>query len=102
MNAVILHPTAATAVPVTHVAPRASGLRQRKVKPATVKHATREDLVALVEARGLRPLKAHTKTELTAMLASGLQIRPAAYDRNNAARKAKRAAEAAQQATAQA
>lgn len=89
MTQLILHPTAATAVPVTHVKPGKSG------KAKTVKaqrDMTRDDLALLVQAKGLRVLKAHTKAELRKMYATGKQVRPAAYDRQNAARKAKRQA----------
>jgi hypothetical protein len=87
MQALIIHPTAATAIPVTHIAAGKSG-KARKVKAQ--RDMTRDDLVILVQAAGLRPLTKHTKTELRLMLTTGQQVRPAAQDRANAQRKAKR------------
>lgn len=72
--------------------PRKPTARKAKAdKPATL---TRADLAALCKAKGLKVLSAHTKRELDVMLASGKQVRPAAYDRQNAKRKAARAAAA--------
>lgn len=92
---VILHPTASTPVPVTHIETGKSGKAKTVKKPRDM---TRDDLALLVQARGLRVLTKHTKAELRAMLTSGQQIRPAAQDRANAARKAKRALEKAAKA----
>lgn len=86
---VILHPTAATPVPVTHIKTGKSGKAKTVKKPRDM---TREALALLVQARGLRVLTKHTKAELRAMLTSGQQIRPAAQDRANEQRRAKRAA----------
>lgn len=99
MQDIILHPTAAHAVPVTHVKPGVSG-KARKVKAQ--RDMTRDDLVLLVQARGLRVLTKHTKAELRIMLTTGEQLRPAAQDRDNAKRRAKRAAAKAAKAQAQA
>lgn len=87
MNAIILHPTAATAVPVTHIKAGRSG-KPRKAKAQ--REMTRDDLAALAHAAGRKVLSAHTKAELRAMIASGQDVRPAAYYRKNAARKAKK------------
>lgn len=88
----VLHPTAATVIPRTLIEARVSGL---KVKTVTKKSRdlTNAQLAELVAAAGLKPLKAHTKAELRAMITSGQQIRPAAYDRANTQRKAKRQAQ---------
>jgi hypothetical protein len=85
----ILHPTASTPVPVTHIATGRSGKTRTVRKPRDL---TRDDLAALVAATGRRVLAAHTKTELRTMLDTGADLRPAAYDKNNAARRAKRLA----------
>ncbi len=92
MNTLILHPTAATAVPVTHVKAGVSGKAKTVKKP---REMTRDDLAILCTAQGFKVVAAHTKAELRAMHVSGQQVRPAAYDRNNQARKAKRAAKKA-------
>lgn len=89
MQAIILHPTAATAIPVTHIKAGKSG---KPVKAKAQRDMTRDDLVVLVQAAGLRPLTKHTKAELRQMLATRQHIKPAAQDRANAQRKAKRAA----------
>ena len=102
MNQIILHPTEATPVPVTHCPPRtARGGKSKQRKPRTPKPGdmTRDELLAALAK--LRPtLKAttkHTKPELLAMLTLGTQVRAAAQDRENARRRAKRAAERAAQ-----
>ncbi len=85
MNALILHPTAATPVPVTHVvtkAKRAKAVKKERLEP------TLADLRLMVAARGIKVTTKHTKGELFAMFASGTYIVPAAYARA----KAKRAA----------
>jgi hypothetical protein len=84
-QALILHPTAATVVPVTHVFTKRPA--KRKVAGLTV-----ADYRQLLGATSLKVTSAHSKAELAEMLRTGKQVRPAAYDRNNAARKAKRAA----------
>ncbi len=86
---IILHPTAATVVPVTHIK---AGRKGKPIKAKAQRDMTREQLAEFVKARGLRVLSKHTKAELRAMIASGQQIRPAAQDRDNAARRAKKAA----------
>lgn len=86
-----LHPTAATAIPYTICAP---GARKAKATAKRPREMTCVDLRALVLARGLKATSAHNKAELRQMLTTGQYLRPAAYDRNNAARKAKRAAAA--------
>ena len=93
MNALILHPTASTPVPVTHVTAKARKARQ--AKPATVKHATREDLEALLAARNLKFTTKHTKPELVRILQTGVYAPAAAYVREQAKRKAARAAKKA-------
>ena len=90
MNAMTLHPVAATAIPYTICATGQSGKRAKAAKRP--RDLTCADLRQLVAARGLRATTAHTKSELRAMLTSGQQLRPAAYDRNNAARRLARAA----------
>jgi len=87
----IIHPTASTPIPRTLIEAGRSGKAKVKAKPRDM---TRDDLAALIQAKGLKALTAHTKAELRAMLVLGKQLRPAAYDRNNAARKAKRAQKA--------
>jgi len=86
MNTLILHPTAATPVPVTHVKAGKSG-KAKAVKAS--RDMTRDDLASLAQAAGRKVVSAHTKAEIRAMIASGQDVRPAAYDRKNAARKAK-------------
>ena len=49
------------------------------------------DLRVLAKAKGLKPTTKHTKGELIAMLTRNTPVRPAALDRQNAARKAARA-----------
>ena len=85
----IIHPTAATAVPVTHIAPGRTGKPRvvRKQRDMTV-----ADLRQLVAGRGLKATTKHTKAELRAMVVTGRQVRAAAQDRENARRRAKRAA----------
>jgi len=85
----IIHPTAATEVPVTLIAPGKSGIAKQKRKPRDI---TAADLRQLVAARGLKATTKHTKAELRAMLTTGVQVRAAAQDRENARRRAKRAA----------
>ncbi len=82
----ILHPTEATPVPVTLIETKRP--RRRNQKPRT--SPTVEDLRLMCKARGLKVTTKHTKGELLAMFASGTQVRPAAYDRENARRQAKR------------
>lgn len=89
MTDMILHPTAATAVPVTHVKAGKSG-KAREVRKS--RDLTNEELRALVKARGLKPSMKHTKAELRHMLTTGQQITAAAQVRENATRRAKRAA----------
>lgn len=84
MTQLILHPTAATAVPVTHIKAGRSG-KARKVKAS--RDMTRDDLMELAALAGFKVLSAHTKAEIRAMLTSGQAIRPAAYDRKNAKRR---------------
>lgn len=86
MNALILHPTAATPVPVTLVATKAK--RKAKAKKERLE-PTLADLRLMVAARGIKVTTKHTKGELLAMFATGTYIRPAAYDRAAKARKAK-------------
>ena len=88
MQSLILHPKAATAVPVTHVK---AGRKGKPVKAKAQRDMTREQLAEFVKARGLKALTKHTKAKLRQMIATGVQVRPAAQDRDNAARKAKRA-----------
>lgn len=89
MNAITLHPTEATPVPVTIIATGRSGKTKQVRKPAQI---TVADLRVLCAAAGLKVTTKHTKAELRAMLTSGQYIRPAALDRENARRKAARAA----------
>lgn len=89
MQAIILHPTASTPIPVTHIKAGKSG---KPVKAKAQRDMTRDDLVILVQAAGLRPLTKHTKTELRQMLTTGKHVKPAAQERANTQRKAKRAA----------
>jgi len=85
MNALILHPTAATPVPVTLIATKAKrGKKATKVKT----EPTLLDLRQMVAARGIKVTTKHTKGELLAMFATGTYIRPAAYDRAKAKRQA--------------
>ena len=93
MNDLILHPTEATLVPVT-ICPTKTGKRQRKPrarKGEGFASLTRDELVVAVQSRNLRVTTKHTKAELLAMLTTGVYLRPAALDRENARRKAKRA-----------
>ena len=84
MQQLILHPTASTPVPVTLIETKAKRVRKAKVKT----EPTLADLRLMVAARGIKVTTKHTKGELMAMFASGLYIRPAAYDRAAAKRKA--------------
>jgi hypothetical protein len=87
MNALILHPTASTPVPVTLVATKAK--RAKKAKPKL--EPTLADLRQMVAARGIKVTTKHTKGELLAMFSLGVYIRPAAYDRAAAKRQAAKA-----------
>ena len=71
---------------ITYVKPA----RARTAKPAH-REATCDDLRALLATRGIKWTTAHTKAELRAIHLSGTYQRPAAYDRQNAKRKADRA-----------
>lgn len=75
--ALMLHPTAATAVPVTHVTTK----RRKKAAKKERLEPTLADLRQMVAARGIKVTTKHTKGELLAMFATGTYIRPAAYDR---------------------
>lgn len=88
MNPVILHPTAATPVPVTHIAAGKSGKAREVRKP---KDLTVADLRVLCKAAGRKVTTKHTKAELRAMLTQGVDIRAAAQDRENTRRRAVRA-----------
>ena len=84
MNALILHPTEAYAKPVTICPPkRAKAVKKPRREP------TKDDLIAMCKARGLKTTTKHTKGELLAMFAAGVYIRPAAYDRDAARRATK-------------
>jgi hypothetical protein len=88
MQALILHPTESTPVPVTLVATK----RPRKARKAQVRQEpTVVDLRQMCKARGLKVTTKHTKRELMAMFATGEYIRPAAYDRAAAQRQAAKA-----------
>ncbi len=89
MANLILHPTAATAVPVTHIATGRTG-KSKAVKAK--KDITVPELRAMVKAAGLHCTTKHTKAELRLILTSGTSFKAAAQVRENAARKAKRAA----------
>ena len=85
----ILHPTASTPVPVTHVYTK----RPRKARDTSKRLTpTVADLRLMVKARGIKVTTAHTKGELLAMFATGAYVRPAAYDRQALACKAKASA----------
>lgn len=92
MTDLILHPTASTPVPVTLIAPGKSGLAKTVRKPRDLTVAA---LRGMCEAAGFKTSSKHVKAELRAMLTSGQQIRPAAQDRENAKRRAARAARVA-------
>ena len=89
MNALILHPTEATPVPVT-ICPERKARKPRARKGEGFAAMTRDELVVAVQSRGLKTTTKHTKAELLAMFTTGLYVRPAALDRENARRKAKR------------
>ena len=91
MNAIQLHPTAATAVPVTHIATGVSGRKARTKKVAAQKDITCDALRALLLASGKRFTTKHTKAELRRLLTEPY-FEAAAYTREKAARKARRAA----------
>lgn len=63
--------------------------KPRAPKPGTV---TVADLRAVLLARDIKFTTKHTKAELQHMLLTGHSVRAAAQDRENARRKAKRAA----------
>ena len=89
MNAIILHPTAATSIPVTFVKAGRTSKAKAVRKPSEI---TVADLRLLLDAAGLRHTTKHTKPELRAMLQTGAYVRPAALDKQNAKRKAERLA----------
>ena len=85
----ILHPTASTVIPRTIIATGKSGKARTVSKPRDM---TADQLRELLTFAGIKHVAAHTKTELRAMHTTGVYVRPAAYDRQNLARKAKRTA----------
>lgn len=89
MSDLILHPTASTPVPVTLIAAGKSGKAKTVKKPRDL---TVADLRVLCQAAGLKVTTKHTKAELRQMLTTGTSIRAAAQDRENARRRAARAA----------
>jgi len=91
-HALILHPTMSTPVPVTHCPPAGKKMRKPRTRKAGAP-LSNDDLRALLKAKGLKFTSKHTKAELMAILASGQTFVSAAQVRENAARKAKRAAE---------
>lgn len=91
MNDLILHPTASTPVPVTHCPP-AKVRKPRKAKPKTAwTDFSVAELKAACISRGVKVTTKHVKSELIAMAQSGIYIRPAALDKQNAKRKAAKA-----------
>lgn len=85
MNAMILHPTASTPVPITLVAtkrPKAKRVAKPRKEPNVA------DLQQMCRARGIKVTTKHTKGELLAMFATGTYIVPAAYARARANRQA--------------
>lgn len=91
MNAMQLHPTAATAVPVTFVETGVSGRKARTKTVKAQRDITCDDLRALLAASGKRFTTKHTKAELRRLLTEEY-FEAAAYTREKLARKAKRAA----------
>ena len=93
MNALILHPTEATPVPVTHCPPKGKKPRKAKAKKEAAKweDLTVAELKAACLSRGLKVTTKHIKAELIIMARDAIQVRPAAYDRQNKARAAKKA-----------
>lgn len=87
----ILHPTAAHAVPVTHVATGVSGRKARTKKVHAQKDITVDDLRALLAASGIRHTTKHTKAELRKLLTGCEYFHAAAYVREKLARKARKA-----------
>lgn len=91
MNALILHPTASTPVPVT-ICPPAKARKPRKAKAkAQWSDFTVAELRAACVSRGVKVTTKHVKAELIAMAQTGIYIRPAALDRQAAKRKAAKA-----------
>ena len=88
MQALILHPTAATPVPVTHVFTKRP---RKRVDRSQRKEPTVADLRQMCKARGIKVTTAHTKGELLAMFATGTYVKPAAYVRAAEKRAAARA-----------
>lgn len=88
MNAIILHPTEATPVPVTLIATKRPKAKKAKAPRA---EPTLADLRLMVAARGIKVTTKHTKGELLAMFATGAYIVPAAYARAKAKRQATKA-----------
>ena len=87
-----LHPTAATAVPVTRVATGVSGKKARTKKVAAQKDITVDDLRVMLAARNIRYTTKHTKAELRRLYSGEAYFHAAAYLREKAARKARTAA----------
>lgn len=94
MNALILHPTASTPVPVTHCPP-AGARKPRKPRTRKPGDLTCDELRAVLLARDIKFTTKHTKAELIAMTITGVTVRAAAQDRENARRRAARAAKKA-------
>ena len=88
MNALILHPTEATPVPVTIIATKRPRKAKAKKPAQGWADLTVAELRAACVSRGVKFTTKHTKPELIAMARDGVYITPAAYARA----KAKRAA----------
>lgn len=91
MNALILHPTESTPVPVTLVATKRPRKPRTRKPIAGWSDMTVAELKAACASRGVKTTTKHVKAELIAMAQTGVYIRPAALDRAAAARKAKAA-----------
>lgn len=89
----ILHPTASTPIPRTICPPKGKAKRKPRVKKDAASWAdlTVAELKAACISRGLKVTTKHVKAELIVMARDGQQVRPAAYDRQNAKRKAAKA-----------
>lgn len=70
-------------------------------KPERVREPTVAEMREFAKAMGLKATTAHSKRELIAMITNNVYVRPAAYDKQNAKRKAERAIIAAAREAAQ-
>lgn len=88
MNALILHPTEATPVPVTIIETKRPRKPRAKKAAQGWSDLTVAELRQACASRGVKYTTKHTKPELIAMAKTGVYVVPAAYARAKAKRQA--------------